>query len=138
MSTQFMYLVMRERRCSMLDLTQTCPIAGYFDKGEADRHAQQVQDAAAQALGELLSYRQSPAPKVILTLDPTCSLDEDTSVGYSVEAVPLVAQPLGSEGLHPWMPAMLCPAQGASGGLQTALGAAFARLKQDSSSIASA
>lgn len=136
MTTQFMYLVVRERRCVMLDLTQICPIAVYFDKGEADRHAQQVQHAAEQALGELTSYRQSPAPHIILALDPTCSIDEDTYVGYSVESVPFVAEPLGSEGLHPWTPVVQNPAQGVSTGLQTALGAAFARLKQGGPSLA--
>jgi len=129
MSAQFLYLVMRERRCWMSELTGICPIAAYFDKDEAEQHASAVQDAAAVALGELQSYRQAPTPHIVLPLDPTCVLTDDTSVGYSVQAVPLVVQQLGSEGLHPWMSALMLPASSASRELETALGAAFARLK---------
>lgn len=134
-----MYLVMRERRCVLLELTQIVPIAVYFDKGEAERHAQAVQEASADALDELTSYRQAPAPRIILPLDPSCPLTDDTNVGYSVEAVPLVAQPLDSEGLHPWLATLLNPAPRAQEkGLESALGAAFARLKQGASPVASA
>jgi hypothetical protein len=138
MSAQFLYLVVRERRVWVLDLTEVRPIAAYFDKDEAERHARAVQDAAAAALGELQSYRQAPPPRFVLPLDPTCVLTNDTDVGYSVEAVPLVSQSLDSEGLHPWMPAEPNPAEGITDGFQTALGAAFARLKQGGASVASA
>jgi hypothetical protein len=137
MTAEFMYLVMREQRCVLLDHTQISPIAVYFDKELAEHHMRGAQDAVAQALDELMSYRQCPAPKIFLPLDPTCAIDDDTNVGYSVETVPLVAQALGAEGLHPWMRA-LHPARDASVGLQTALGAAFARLKQTGTSAAQA
>ncbi|MEX3984043.1 hypothetical protein AB4Y45_34200 [Paraburkholderia sp. EG287A] len=138
MAPQFMYLVMRERRCYMLEFTEVCPIAAYLDKGMADAHAEAVQDAVARALDELQSYRQAPAPHIVMPLDPTCPLDDDTNVGYSVQAVPLVGLPLGSEGLHPWMLALHSPAEGAADKLQSAIGAALARLKQGSAPAVSA
>lgn len=134
-----MYLVMRERRCAMLDLTQVVPIAVYFDQSAAEQHAQAVQTAAAQTLDELTSYRQSPAPRVILALDPTCPLHDDTSVGYSVETIPLISQPLGDEGLHPWLATLLNPAPCCQpDGMETAMGAAFSRLRKGAAPGASA